>query len=264
MNFPIKHLLLLNDRLPPGYQLEPIKPALRPPPSSLCPPDSPLPAVRRAVLIKSTFGTPPSSSQIAEGYHTLFTILAKLKKYPGYVHFQGSGRDGADKQEINLMVIERRLYGEEYENGWQFAEDLRRMCADKLRKCAEDSEATSVIVAFRRYFEEIMRGKEAIVLTIRKKQRIADAEKPVNTGFSVDRQQFLMLKIRILDKKYIRGIAETLEIPNVEEFLENLEERVRGLQPVALLGLEKHVEACLSKTKCIPAACEEKQGCMRS
>jgi hypothetical protein len=138
------------------------------------------------------------------------------------------------------------------------------MCADKLRKCAEDSEATSVIVAFRRYFEEIMRGKEAIVLTIRKKQRIADAEKPVNTGFSVDRQQFLMLKIRILDKKYIRGIAETLEIPNVEEFLENLEERVRGLQPVALLGLEKHVEACLSKTKCIPAACEEKQGCMRS
>ena len=262
MNFTIEDLQLLIDRLPPGYLLEPIDPTLcQPPtPSSLCPPDFPLPPVFMAVLPKSTFDTYPSCSQVAEGYNTLFTILAKLHKYPGYVHFQGSERDAIARQEINLVVVERRLYRKEYENGWQFAEDLRRMCADKLRKYAEDSEATRVLVAFRKYFEEIMQGKETIVLTIRKQPRVTDARKPINSGFSVDRLHFLVLKIRMLGKKYIRGIAELLDSPNVEELLGDLEERIRELHAVAFLGLEKYVEVCLSKTKCKPEAGEEKQG----
>lgn len=241
MNFTIEHLQTLINRLPPGYLLEPI--AL-PPSSSLGP---------------SPAGSYPTSSEVTEGYSTLFTILAKLKVYRGYSHFQGSEGEGVARHEINLAVFERRLYREEYENGLQFAADIRQMCTEKLRKCTENSEAASVILSFRGYFEEIMRGKETILLIIRKKQRIIDTEKPTNSGFSTDRLHFLIAKIRLLETKHVQRLAEMLESTDISDFLGNLEVRIRELHAVAFLGVEKYVKRCLSKGKCTLKAVGEEQ-----
>lgn len=267
MNLNIEQLQVLNDLLPPGYLLEPVKPVLRDSSQSVSyrlfdlSPFSDTKAVP-AQSFDASSGR-PSRSQVTEGYHKLFTLLAKLKKHPGSVYFQGSEKEGRDKQEINLAMVEGRLFREEYESGWQCGADLRRMCADRLVKSAGDSQTATAVAAFRSYFEGLITSCEDVILTMRKLQKVDGTEGPTS-GFPEEHRRLLILKIRILDEKYIRGIAETLQIANIEEFLDHLEERIGALNPMALKGLALHVEACLAKTKSLPgpqlASAEIQQG----
>jgi len=255
MNLTIEQLQVLSARLPPGYLLEPTKPVLRESSlvSSQSLPDFPLSTGKKAVSPQffNTSGGRPSRSQITEGFCQLFTILAKLKKHPGSVYFQGSEKEGRDNQEINLVVVEGRLFREEYETGWQFVADLRRMCAEGVAKCTGDSQTVNAVAVFRNYFEGLMKNYENIVLTLRKLQKVNREEGP-NPAFPEERRKLLILKIRLLEEKYIRGIAETLQATETEQFLDSLEERLGTLQPAALKGLAQHVEACLAKSRSLP------------
>lgn len=258
MKFTIDHLRLLNERLPPGYMLDlaqPTQPLLPQPPQPAPPriPDLPqVPSVTPSPALPS-YSTRPSRSQVTEGFRKLFAILSKVKRHPGSVHFQGTEKAGREAQEINLAMVEGRLFREEYENGRQFAEDLRRMCADALMKYAADSSVTAAVVTTRSYFEGLMTGNEDILLTLRKQQRVAsESEGCLSVSFSEDERKCLVAKIKVLEEKYLRGIAETLHATEVEKFMERLEERLKELQPAALKGLSQHVDSCIAKSRRLP------------
>lgn len=150
-------------------------------------------------------------------------------------------------------MVEGRLFREEYENGRQFAEDLRRMCADAVIKHAADSSVTDAVVTLRSYFEGLMTGNEDILLTLRKQQKVAsESDRYSDVSFSEDDRRSLVAKIRVLEEKYLRGIAETLHTTEVEKFMERLEERLKELQPAALRGLSQHVDSCIAKSRRLP------------
>ena len=258
MKFTIEHLRLLNERLPPGYLLEL---AELPEPQPLQIPQFAPPRPLSLPVVPSTppspylssYTTRPSRTQVSEGFRKLFAILSKLTKHPGSAHFQGTEKAGREGQVINLAMVEGRLFREEYENGRQFADDLRRMCADAVLKYAADSIVTDAVVTFRSYFEGLMTGNEDILLTLRKQQRVeGEGNGSQNVSFTEDERRSLVAKIRILEEKYLRGIAETLHITEIGKFLERLDERLRELQPAALRGLAQHVDGCLAKSRRLP------------
>jgi hypothetical protein len=161
---------------------------------------------------------------VAEGFRRLYLILSKLKKHPDSVAFlTGEG--------LSLAAVESRLLREEYMDAREFAEDLRRVFAQ--------SASNTAITA---YFEAIMTGHEDILLTLRKKPKLARTVQPL-TG---EEKRVLAEKIKQLDAKYLKGIEEVAQVTLGGK---DLRADLDSLQPSATRGLREYVEICLQKAK---------------
>ena len=260
MELTSTQLDILNSKIPPGFMLEPLD----------------LSEIKRRkseleqLQLSAKFSVPPeprcvkqrpgenlqarpSKVQVSEGFRKLFLILSKLKKHPRSQFFLNEGKEQG--QNLNLMLIEGRLFRDEYENGEQFAADIRKMFSDAIEGAAPSSDVSLSTREVKIYFEGLMSGNESILLTLRKQQRVEDGSlSPWDRPLRDDEIEELMGKIRSLEHKYLKGIyaivrgSETVE--TVEE--QQLKREIGRLEVSVARGLEQHVEACLQKSRQLP------------
>eukprot|EP00358_Blepharisma_japonicum_P006604 CAMPEP_0202941162 /NCGR_PEP_ID=MMETSP1395-20130829/1272_1 /ASSEMBLY_ACC=CAM_ASM_000871 /TAXON_ID=5961 /ORGANISM="Blepharisma japonicum, Strain Stock R1072" /LENGTH=333 /DNA_ID=CAMNT_0049636119 /DNA_START=200 /DNA_END=1198 /DNA_ORIENTATION=+ len=184
------------------------------------------------------------------------------------------------KEPMDLSTVEKKLRAGEYENGYQFAMDMRLIWSNSFQYNAKNSDLYAMTMELSSHFESIMKGNENLMLAdkqdvmqdlyqkiekLSKGMREIQANKAnpqaastssvavvkmpvkpqIEKPMTLHEKKTLCTNIKKLDPKYLKGVLDIVqECMNVQG--EELEFDIDKLPSNVCRELEKYVKQCLT------------------